>query len=237
MSLIISPYRFSLAPVPVSDDPYWGNVVSLIHFDGADASTTFTDQKGKSWTATGNAQLDTAQFKFGTASLLLDGTTDKIQTASSSDFDFGTGAFTIECWVRPAVLYFGAFISRRTFSANGWVLGMFDDGSVALRAKIGAAYSDTYLRSAAGVLTAGVWSHVALTRTGSDWYLFVDGVVVDTLTNAGALHDQAESVRIGVANNASEWDYNGHIDEVRITKGVARYTAAFTPPSAPFPNS
>ena len=73
---------------------------SLLHFDGADASTTFTDESGKTFTARGNAQLDTAQQKFGTASGLFDGTGDYIDTPDHADWFLGTGDFTIDFWVR-----------------------------------------------------------------------------------------------------------------------------------------
>jgi len=75
----------------------------LLHCDAADASTTFTDSSaaGHNFTAAGNAQIDTAQFKFGTSSALFDGTGDYINDATgSSDFAFGTGDFAVDFWVR-----------------------------------------------------------------------------------------------------------------------------------------
>ncbi|MGP1667223.1 MAG: hypothetical protein ACTS5I_15240, partial [Rhodanobacter sp.] len=82
-------------------DPYWSSVVSLMHFAGADGSTIFTDEKGKAWVAGGSAQIDTGvPGPFGGSSLLL-AVTDFLETVSaSSDFAFGTGDFTIECWKR-----------------------------------------------------------------------------------------------------------------------------------------
>src|SRR3990167_5787652 len=76
----------------------------LLHMDGADASTTFTDEVGHVFTPAGNAQIDTAQSKFGGASGLFDGTGDYITTPNSADFDPGTGSFTAEMWIRPAAL-------------------------------------------------------------------------------------------------------------------------------------
>jgi hypothetical protein len=74
----------------------------LLHFDGTDAATTFTDSNtggsAKTWTAIGNAQIDTAAFKFSTASGLFDGTGDGISTPDHADFTLGSGNFTIDCW-------------------------------------------------------------------------------------------------------------------------------------------
>ena len=84
------------------DDPYYNHVALLIHGNGTNGSTVITDQKGKTVTANGNAQISTAQSKFGGASAYFDGTGDYLSVASSADFGFGTGDFTIECWVKTA---------------------------------------------------------------------------------------------------------------------------------------
>lgn len=81
-------------------DPYWANVVSLLHMDGANGSTTFTDQKGKTWTPNGNVQISTAQSVFGGSSAAFDGVNDSLSIASHADFGFGTGDWTVECFVR-----------------------------------------------------------------------------------------------------------------------------------------
>ena len=72
---------------------------SLLHFDGSDASVTFTDGSGKVWTPTGTAQIDTAAKKFGTGSGIFDGDSDSISTPAHADFNTGTGAWTIDFWV------------------------------------------------------------------------------------------------------------------------------------------
>ena len=78
------------------DDAY---TKSLLHMDGTDASTTFTDESGKTWTRGGDAQIDTASYKFGGASGLFDGTTDRLSVPDSSDFNLA-GGFTCDCWIR-----------------------------------------------------------------------------------------------------------------------------------------
>src|SRR5690606_34123168 len=86
-----------IATGPSSTDPYWSSVSSLLHFNGSNGSTTFTDEKGVGWTASGDAEISTAQSKFGGSSLSLDGTGDWLD-ASNAGFTFGTGDFTIEAW-------------------------------------------------------------------------------------------------------------------------------------------
>lgn len=219
-------------------DPYFASVSSLLHFEGADTSTTFTDQKGKTWTAFNQAQIDTAQFKFGSASGQWDGASDYIETPSHTDFNFNFDSFTIECFVRPDLAADRSVISRRGTGANGWALEVRATGAVWLRAMIGGSWSDTQITTATGLVVAATWTHIALVRDGSNWTIYVGGTSSGTLTNAGTLDDSSsEAIRMGRSQSSSENDYSGHIDEMRVTKGVARYTANFTPPVAAFPDA
>lgn len=220
-------------------DPYFANVVALLHFDGTDASTTFTDVTGKTWTANGNAQLDTDQSKFGTASLLLDGTGDYISTPATADFNFASDAFTLEGFMRPVLGADRSLLSNRGGTGTqGWAVEVRATGALWFRARVGGTFSNTFLASATGLVTAGSWYHWAICRSGSSWWFFLDGVSVATATNADTLDYLSPSpVQIGRSASSDENPYSGHLDEYRITKGVARYTSNFTPPSAPFPDS
>ncbi|MBK6587935.1 MAG: LamG domain-containing protein [Acidobacteria bacterium] len=84
-------------------------------------------------------------------------------------------------------------------------------------------------------LSANTWYHLAATRQGSTYRLFVDGTQVATTTSSITIHDNANSLYIGTSTDGSTSPVNGYIDDLRITKGVARYTANFTPPAAAFP--
>ena len=104
------------APLAAGNDSF---TKVLLHFDGANGSTGIADSSAggaaHAWSAAGNAQISTAQSKFGFASSLYDGAGDWVTTADSSDFTLGAGNFTIDCWVRPAangVLYYSP--GRRT---------------------------------------------------------------------------------------------------------------------------
>lgn len=207
-------------------DPYYANVVSLLHFDGVDGSTTFTDEKGVAWTASGNAQIDTSDSKFGGSSLLLDGVNDMITAVSDAIWGFGTADWTVECWVKRTNSN-SVFWDNRTAGPQSMVT--FNDPSGFI------CYYDSVTTTGSVVIPASTWSHVAWCRNASTLRMFVDGVVASSgayATNMGS----ARPMRIGqdITNAA---DFSGWIDEWRVTKGVGRYTAAFTPPSGPFPDS
>lgn len=216
-------------PASGGGDPYWANVVSLLHFDGADGSTTFTDQTGKTWAANGNAQIDAAQAKFGAASLLLDGVDDDTSHAGHADFGFGTGDFTWECFVRRANGTCVIF-DNRTSGADTASITTFIDLSGNL-----CFYRTATVTGSGATVPATTWTHVAWCRSSGTLRMFIGGIMVSATSMTSDM-GSSRPMRIGrdVVGNA---DYSGHIDEVRITKGVARYAAAFTPPTAPFPDS
>lgn len=226
--LIMRAPRIMLPTLP--EDPYWTNVISLLHLDGSDGSTSIIDVKGKTWTANGTAQLDTARSKFGTASLLLDGTGLGIFTSATAGTGPGTGDFTYECWVyRTRTVTSEVLICARnaTASSFGNVLAI---RSGALAYSNGSAWLATSIQ-----VPLNQWSHVAACRASGTLRLFIDGVsgLQTSLANS---YPAPDTINIGSYDNSTVETFAGSIDEVRLTNGVARYTANFTPPSAPFPN-
>lgn len=224
-------------------DPFFDDVVSLLHMDGPDASTTFTDEKGVVWTANGNAQIDTAQSKFGGASGLFDGTGDYITTPDSADFTFGTSDFTIEYWVRmnaaagaSGVYVFGQ-MSTSFAIANGSVLMTFGASSTAPAILMASGSSFVVNISSSESLTLGVWYHVAATRSGNTFRLFVNGVQRATTTNASSANNSTHPISIGRPGAFNGAYFNGWLDDFRLTIGTARYTAGFTPPARAFPDN
>jgi hypothetical protein len=205
--------------------------MALLHFEAADISVAFEDSAyvARTITVTGNAQHDISQFKFGTSSLLCDGTGDKIALDGSSDFVFGTGDFTVEFFLRinaTGVLY-ELYDARNT--ATQLALDIFKTSAAnQLRVFINGAN-----RISGGTgLTTGQWYHVALARSGTSMRLFLNG------TQEGSTYTASDNLvgfgpNIGAAFDNSG-SLNGWIDELRITKGLARYTANFTAPSAAF---
>lgn len=218
-------------------DPDFDDVVALLHFDGEDESTTFTDVTGKTWTAAGDAQLDTAQKKFGTASLSLDGTGDYISAESAADFGFGDGDYTLECWARASnvTTRVNGLLDTRT-AANTGVQFFFGGGQFTVPASRIGCSSNTGILATGGTVSANTWHHVAIAREGTTIRGFVDGALAFSVTDSRT-YAAASTCFVGAdyAGTAAQ-RFGGHIDDVRITKGLARYTEAFTPPAAPFPD-
>lgn len=217
--------------VTTSTDPFYSSVVALLHFNGADGSTTFTDQTGKIWTPNGNAQIDTAQSEFGGASGLFDGSGDFISTPQHTDFDITSGDFTLEMWLRPAVLSgTQSIVSKVQTGSNGWILDIGPTGRVTF-----TFIAVNNWLSASGI-SAVVWSHVAVTRSGNTLRHFINGILDATNTISNGIVASAITT-IGETAVGTPQYYNGWIDDLRITKGVARYTANFTPPAQQFPDA
>lgn len=216
-------YVLTLDGEVTENDPYWSNVVLAMHMDDAG----LTDLKGHAVTLAGNTARSAIQSKFGGYSAAFDGAGDLASVASSSDFAFGTGDFTIEFFVRQAVAGTGVLLDcRPNPSANGAYILLYVLASGIY------LYVNSADRITGPAVSAGAWHHIALSRSSGSTRLFVDG------TQAGATYADATSyiscpVNIGASANFV-WVLNGHIDDLRITKGVARYTANFTPPAAAF---
>lgn len=210
----------------------------LLHCDGPDASTTFTDSgvTGHSVTANGNVQIDTAQSKFGGAAALFDGTGDYLTVPVATDFDFGSGDFTVDFWARrngAQTGFCGLFITD-TSGSGGWNLLL---GSSGVAGTTNAPYfadnSQAVALASSTVLADATWTHVALIRSGDTLYLFQDGTQTASVSVAGKSFDYGAATVLTIGANSTLY-YNGWIDELRISKGIARWTANFTPPSAPY---
>jgi hypothetical protein len=221
---------------PTVGDQYWSNVSLLLHMDGSDGSTTFTDSSSNAHTVTanGDAQIDTAQSQFGGASGLLDGTGDYLATADSSAWAFGTGDLTIEFWLRVASFSGGIYyMSQNSGTSPNWYI--FSDSATLFRfGRHGAAQYTGFTTS----LSTGQWYYVAIVRSGTTMRIFLDGVS-QTLTNVGGgvgsfNFSSTTSLHIGGLSSGGN-RYNGHLDEIRITKS-ARYAENYTSPAEPFPN-
>jgi hypothetical protein len=227
MSWVITPGQ----PVPI--DPYRSNVSLLLHGDGANGNTTITDNSPtpKTVTAVGNAQISTAQSKFGGASIAFDGTGDSVLCPANSAFDFGTDNLTIEAFIYPTATGTRNLWSQRSTTSNG-ISFRFANG------KLNFFYDNVGSGNLNGATTLDLnsWSHVALTREGNVFKLWLNGTLDGTSGTITAAVTSNITPRIG-ANAADNLEaFSGYIDEFRVTKGVARYTSTFTPPTAAFPD-
>jgi hypothetical protein len=218
---------------PAGDPFFFSNVSLLLHGDGPNGSTLIRDSSSRmnTVTAVGNVQISTAQSKFGGASILFDGTNDRLDIANNTAFGFGTGDFTLECWIRTTTKNTVIFDNR--FPLGSTVPGVFFIAAPTGR----LSYFDSSVGSLAGTTTdcaTGQWVHVAFARASGTFRMFANGA----LEYSGSLASDfgsSRTLRIGEDQGGAA-DYNGYMDDIRITKGVARYTANFTPPTAPFPD-
>ncbi len=210
------------------------NTKLLLHMDGSDGSTTFTDSSSSAHTVTasGDAQVDTAQSQFGGASALFDGTGDKLTVTTSSALDFGTGNFTVEMWFRPDSVSGNerGLWSVRPGGSNNSLVSIHRQGSE-IQSFIRDQSNTVYDITTSGLgLAINTWYHVALVRNGTSMKLFVDGVEEgsSTVDSGDIMGDSVTDHIIGGSNGAPSGDYSGHIDELRISN-IARYTSNFTP--------
>lgn len=221
-----------------STDSSFANVTLLVHADGTNGSTTFIDSSSinATLTASGTAQISNTQSKFGGTSL-NPGTAHVSVTTGLSNFAFGSSAFTIEMWVYPTNFPGGmGLIASRT---DGMVYDAFDFSIIGDSLRVIKKNTDdswefvTAFTDAA--LSANVWSHIAIVGDGTTLKYYLNGVAAsNTITYSIPWQTPSAAVYIGYSGSGV---FQGYIDEVRITKGVARYTANFTPPAAAFPNS
>ena len=211
------------------------NEVSLLlHGNGTNGSTTITDSSltPKTVTAVGNAQISTAQSKFGGASIAFDGTGDYLSTPATSAFVFGTDNFTIELWVRFAtVTGIQVLYDQRLAGTPGPQPTLYTNGSSLFY------YFNNDNRIAIATVSTNQWYHLAISKQGSSMRAFIDGVqggstYVDSTSYTTGANVLVGADFVGPGSNG----LNGYIDDLRITKGIARYTGNFTPPTAPFPD-
>lgn len=217
------------------EDPYWTSVVLLaINDNKADTTTAFDDQSNTNHTLTanGNVQYDTAQAPTGmTSSGLFDGTGDYVSAADHADWDFGTADFTLEMMIRWNVV---ASVQSVLSNYSGWSFQRRGDaGDIAT-----FYWGDAAQATRTWLPSVNTWYHYALSRSGTDLKFWVDGTQLGTTaTNSTDITGATDILAIGRLGSLGIQYFDGWIANVRITKGVARYTANFTPPTLPLPTS
>lgn len=210
-------------------DPYSAYVSALLYFDGSNGSTAFTDQKGGTYTSNNGAALTTTSPKFGTASLSL---MSGYVMGPASVMAFGTQDFTVELFIKRSGSNSMEYIDTRPTNTNGAYFVLTQPGS----------YPQLYVNSGAKLVSSvalpndGAWHHLAYSRQGTTGRIFVDGALGGSVT---------DGVNYAASNFGLGWcAYGGacgtvnqfYLDDLRVTTGVARYTAAFTPPAAALAN-
>jgi len=183
----------------------------------------------------GTAQISTSQSKFGGGSIAL--LTPGSDQVNVFDFvgtvgNFGTGDFTIESWVYFNSTSTGGIVSKSNSPTNGWLL----------QASTTFAQFAVFTGAASGISSSysgsiNTWTHIAVTRSSGTLRLYINGTQIASGTFTGNVGTNALSyVSVGTSGpSSSQSPLNGYLDDLRITKGIARYTTNFTPPTTPFP--
>lgn len=176
----------------------------------------------------GNTTINDTTKKYGDGSLQFDGTGDYLTIPASQLFAFGTGDFTIEFWG-----YFDSITNYDTIyihdGASGSLQLFFVNGKLRANNNLVASILDTTT-----TISTGQWIHFALCRSGSTIKWYLDGTEDGSTTNSTNLGGGTTNLTIG-SDPTNSRDIDGYIDDLRITKGIARYTANFTPPTAELP--
>ena len=188
---------------------------------------TITDRVGKTVYAQGDAKLSIAQKKFGTASLVLDGVGDYVTISSQPDFEYGTGDFTFEFFWRPTALGTQQILLDCRTASNDTALYLEMNTAGNIRLFVSNAYRIT----SSVACSAGAFNHIALFRVAGVTKLAVNGTLTPT-TWADTTNYPARPVRMGASWTGGA-PSTGYIDEVRVVKGVAKYTTSVTVPTAP----
>jgi hypothetical protein len=219
----------------------FANNVLLIHADGTNNQNnhTFLDSSNNNYTITRNGNATQGSFSpFSQTgwSNYFDGDGDFLDAGYNSNFTFGSGNFTIECWVHTqATGTIAGIWDDTSTNPQSWIISSANRGSTTaanINFVIDVSGSDTVIMTALQPMNK--WFHLAVSRSGSSWYMFMDGVQVATATSSATISagDGSRGLNLGGYNGANQshkWGMNGYISNFRINKGTALYTSAFTP--------
>ncbi len=247
--------EFEFAPV---GDPSFSSVELLSDNDGPDGATTYTERSLNAASATfvGNSELDTAQFKFGTASMLFDGTGDYASYPDGT-FELGSSAWTIEGWVRLNTLpsdSIMSLVSQWEGAGSDRAYNLFLRHTTAFGFSLGFEWRDDFSGFESGSIdpvdpVTGQWFHFAVQRgnndVGDELTIWWDGAREFNGGGpfVGAIDNSTVPIKLGVrdpgAGGGAEQFLDGWLDDVRITVGVTRYDISgdISVPIAAFPTN
>jgi hypothetical protein len=248
MSCLVNPYRYAAAG---GTDPNFSSVKLLMGFEGTNGSTSFVDESpvARAMTAVGNAQITTSQFKFGSSCATFDGSGDYIHTPNSSDFAFANSPFTIEGFFRfqsktSSQMLIGYVNDSGSAAGTAWLFYITGGNlTFTIYTPDPIAQMNCQVAWAPTIGASAPWYHLAYDRdaTGKG-RIYRDGTMVASLLMDHTVQTTAGHMvlgSIGFGDPAPSFDFNGQMDEIRITKGVARYgsDAGFTVPTSAYPRS
>jgi hypothetical protein len=190
----------------------------------------------------GNAQVSTSVVKYGTGSMAFDGSGDRLVGVNTPNLNFGSGAWTVEFWIYATDQGTGPIVNQCSqASSAGWGIWAYNGASGTNRRLTvflnGASFS---LVTGADAWPSNTWTHIAVVKSGTNLTVYSNGVNVASSTSAPAtLTDTTAPPMVGATVSGVNWgasyDFAGYLDDLRITKGAARYIGNFTPPVARMP--
>jgi hypothetical protein len=227
-------------------DPYWANVSLLLVGNGANGTTTniVDSSNNLTLTANGSTTISTAisppaVSNAGSGVVYFDGNGDTITSPYNAKINFGVDNFTVETWFYPTVYVSGTsprIIEIGVFAASDYFVIDYDVNANSIRVQMGSSGGATIITSYTGLPTLNQWAHIAVVRTGTGTNqvkLYINGVNVSSGTSVSLGSNGALWIGGLTWASATTYSITGYIYDLRITKGVARYTANYTPP--PFP--
>lgn len=222
-------------------DPYWDNVILLLHGEGADGGTVFTDSSNynRPMTLAGTPITTTEAKKFGASSIKLYGNLTAVITNLDASLYLADNDFTIEFWIYYDVAV-GSF-SRGAFQADSgssppWdITCLSSTNAINITLRNGGTQFATISTTA---LSVGQWYHIAFCRRNkTELYAFVNGVQAQYFTIGSTLiSNNSSGIYVGNNRNNSDLAPRFYLDDIRITNGVARYTGNFNIPASAFPD-
>jgi len=241
--------QISTTSETVVADPYFAtNTVTLLNFDNlANGTTTLAtkDLSNNVWPVTkGTAQVSTSIKKYGTGSIYLPNNTSSItlsgsttEQSTSSAFNFGTGNFTVELWAYSTANSTNRCMFALHTTGGTQYLSMQVTSSNFPKFSLGTSTNFGTVNNTF-TISPNTWYHYALVRSGSAVTLYVNGTSQSTMTSSTDIPVTPACVGRAYVDQPTLYEqFPGYIDEVRVTKGVARYTTTFTPPTGPFATS
>jgi hypothetical protein len=240
-----TPPAASFDTCPCVSDPDCEEVKLLIQSDTSNEADPILDASCNNHTisAVGDVHHETDEKKFGSSSLHFNGSTDQLTVPSSDDWNLGSGDFTIETWayhtrVTSDLDQIFAIDNSNVHSAANYSLGMGTLSNETIQAYFSNGASTISIYSST-TISLNTWYHVAMVRDGNTLRLFIDGIEDGTADITGVTnnYDSSMTLNIGSRNATGVTpnnDWQGYLEDIRITKGQAVYTGNFTPPAASF---
>lgn len=202
------------------------NIKLISHFDGDDGAVSYNAETGQSFTFVGTAQLDTAQKKFGSAALLLDGNSDYVTLLDSDDWDLGNGDFHFGGYFRWNSVQNSGLFEQYISADSYWNADFYDN-----KLRLNYDFTGTEVSMAEFSFTPsnGNWYFIEWSRSGNTLYCFVDGSLIGSADITGKGFSNINStLRVGYCER-NNFYFNGWIDEIFFVKGVAGHTSTYTP--------